>query len=72
MRRMCLGFAVGFAMFATAGMAQQGPYKVLKTAKVGGLGGFDYIYADGAGRRLYIPRGAVQRETPDTSPRDRL
>src|SRR5947209_1629664 len=33
-----------------------GPYKVLKSAKVGGEGGWDYIYADPAGRRLYIPR----------------
>ena len=33
-----------------------GPYKVLKTAKVGGDGGFDYVYADDAGRKLYIPR----------------
>jgi hypothetical protein len=32
------------------------PYKVLKTAKVGGEGGFDYIYADADGRKLYIPR----------------
>src|SRR5438067_4904404 len=64
MQRMYLGFAVTFTMFVTAGMAQQGPYKVLKTAKTGGLGGFDYIYADDAGRRLYIPRGAVQGETP--------
>jgi DNA-binding beta-propeller fold protein YncE len=32
---------------------------VLKTAKVGGVGGFDYVYADVAGRRLYIPRGGV-------------
>ncbi len=32
------------------------PYKVIKTAKVGGAGGFDYVYADVAGRRLYIPR----------------
>ncbi len=43
-----------------AGSAQQpstdGPYQVLKTAKVGGEGGWDYIYADVAGRRLYIPR----------------
>jgi DNA-binding beta-propeller fold protein YncE len=41
------------------GSAQQpagGPYKVLKTANVGGEGGWDYIYADAAGRRLYIPR----------------
>jgi DNA-binding beta-propeller fold protein YncE len=44
-------------MFTLIGSAQQGgPYKVLKTAKVGGEGGWDYIYADAAGRRLYIPR----------------
>src|SRR5258708_21148917 len=64
MRLNCLGFALGFVLFATAGMAQQGPYKVLKTAKVGGLGGFEYICAEDAGRRLYIPRGAVQGTTP--------
>jgi DNA-binding beta-propeller fold protein YncE len=50
--------AVVFA--AASGSAQQpssgGPYKVLKTARVGGEGGWDYIYADVAGRRLYIPR----------------
>src|SRR5450432_1584304 len=33
------------------------PYKVLKTEKVGGPGGWDYVYADADGRRLYIPRG---------------
>jgi len=52
--------AVGIAMLAHIGLAQQastaGPYKVLKSAKVGGAGGFDYVYADEAGRRLYIPR----------------
>src|SRR2546421_8779097 len=42
-------------VLASLAMAQ-GPYKVSKTAKVGGDGGFDYIYADTAGRRLYIPR----------------
>lgn len=36
-----------------------GPYKVLKTARVGGEGGWDYIYADVAGRRLYIPRRGI-------------
>ena len=36
-----------------------GPYKVLKTARVGGAGNFDYVYADVDGRRLYIPRTAV-------------
>ena len=44
---------------------QDGPYKVLKTARVGGEGGWDYIYADAAGRRLYIPRGAT-RAVPAT------
>src|ERR1700686_4870461 len=47
---------------ASLGLSQQaptaGPYKVLKTAKVGGEGGFDYIFADVEGRRLYIPRRA--------------
>jgi DNA-binding beta-propeller fold protein YncE len=33
-----------------------GPYKVLKTVKAGGDGGFDYVYADSTGRRLYVPR----------------
>ncbi len=63
MRRNSLRLAVLCAMLATAAVAQ-GPYQVLKTAKVGGLGGFDYIFADDAGRRLYIPRGAVQGPTP--------
>jgi DNA-binding beta-propeller fold protein YncE len=60
MQRSFLLFAVGIAMLTSIGLAQQaptaGPYKVLKTAKVGGEGGFDYIFADVAGRRLYIPR----------------
>jgi DNA-binding beta-propeller fold protein YncE len=47
-------------MLISIGWAQQGPtnqsYKLIKTAKVGGAGGFDYVYADVAGRRLYIPR----------------
>jgi DNA-binding beta-propeller fold protein YncE len=50
MTRICLIFATALSLFA------QGPYKVLKTVKVGGAGGFDYVYADSAGRRLYIPR----------------
>jgi DNA-binding beta-propeller fold protein YncE len=41
------------------------PYKVVNTAKVGGDGGFDYVFADADGRRLYIPRsgGATGRVT---------
>ncbi len=57
MRRFCLTSALTIATLAIIGQAQDtGPYKVLKTAKVGGAGGFDYVYADSAGRRLYIPR----------------
>jgi DNA-binding beta-propeller fold protein YncE len=60
MRGICLGFAVGFAVLASIGLAQQGstagPYKVVKTARVGGAGGFDYVYADVDGRRLYVAR----------------
>jgi DNA-binding beta-propeller fold protein YncE len=62
MRRFYLPvvLAVGIAVLASLGSAQEasttGPYKLLKTAKVGGDGGFDYVYADVAGRRLYVPR----------------
>jgi DNA-binding beta-propeller fold protein YncE len=57
MRQFCLVLAAVVILFAPTGWAQQdGPYKVLKTARVGGEGGWDYIFADAAGRRLYIPR----------------
>jgi hypothetical protein len=58
------------ATFAPIALSQQsGPYKVLKTARVGGEGGWDYIYADVAGRRLYIPRGATRAvEATETTP----
>jgi hypothetical protein len=62
MRRLPIVLAIAIALCVSAGQAQSpssGPYKVLKTAKVGGTGGFDYVYADVAGRRLYIPRGGV-------------
>ena len=73
MRRIGLIFVVVMVLFTSAVLAQQagtaGPYKVLKSARVGGEGGWDYIYADAAGRRLYIPRGGT-RGTPatDTAP----
>ncbi len=47
-------------MAASAGFASgapAGPYRVVQTAKVGGAGGFDYVFAEETGRRLYIPRG---------------
>jgi len=60
-KRLLVIFAMGMASLSTVGMAQpSGPYKVLKSAKVGGEGGWDYIYADSAGRRLYIPRRGTQ------------
>jgi DNA-binding beta-propeller fold protein YncE len=68
MRRQMFIVIAGAAIIASVGAAGQapgaGPYKVLKTQKVGGTGGFDYIYADVAARRLYIPRGATQGATP--------
>ena len=67
MRRLCLTVTAAIAILAPIVLAQStGPYKVLKTAKVGGEGGFDYIYADVAGRRLYIPRGGT-RAVPATA-----
>lgn len=64
MPKFCL-LGLALVAFAPLCLAQQtGPYKVLKTAKVGGEGGWDYIYADAAGRRLYIPRGAAAPEVP--------
>src|SRR5437764_218285 len=70
MRRLTLLLAVTIAVLAPIVLAQStGPYKVLKTAKVGGEGGTDYIYADPVGRRLYIPRGSTQaREATGTAP----
>jgi hypothetical protein len=50
MRRLTLASAIAIALLTTAGSAWQtaadGPYKVIKTVKVGGEGGSDYIYAD--------------------------
>lgn len=62
MRSNCLRLVLAavIAIYASNGLAQPAatarPYEVLKIAKVGGEGGFDYIFADVAGRRLYVPR----------------
>lgn len=66
MRRLCLlvTFALAFSAVLTfaqggpppAPATTPGPYKVLKIAKVGGDGGFDYVFADDAGRKLYVVR----------------
>jgi DNA-binding beta-propeller fold protein YncE len=71
--RQTLLAVTAFPILAAIAAAWQAPgpapYQVLKTARVGGEGGWDYIYADADGRRLYIPRGAT-REIPatDTKP----
>ncbi|HEY4029180.1 MAG TPA: hypothetical protein VGM25_02470 [Caulobacteraceae bacterium] len=66
MRRLVTIIALALGAAATAASAQPatGPYKVLQTVKAGGDGGFDYVYADAANRRLYVPRsGAGARIT---------
>lgn len=60
MRRISLTLILLLAVVAIGSAWQSGPYKVLKSARVGGEGGWDYIYADSVGRRLYIPRGATR------------
>lgn len=73
MRRHALLVIVASLLATVAGLAFQasadGPYRVLKTARVGGEGGTDYIFADVVGRRLYITRGATQLQpATDTRP----
>ena len=64
MRSSGTAVVLAVAVLGCATVAQQagsdGASKVLKSARVGGEGGFDYIYADVAGRRLYIPRGGTR------------
>ena len=59
MRKSFMILIVVLAALASITLAQApstGPYKVLKTVKVGGIGGFDYVNADSAARRLYVAR----------------
>ena len=52
-----LGLAAAIvAATALARPANSGPYKIVKTSKVGGAGGWDYVNADPDARRLYIAR----------------
>ena len=51
--------AIGIsASVSFAQPASSGPYRVLRTAKVGGTGGFDYVYADAAGGGSTSPAAA--------------
>jgi DNA-binding beta-propeller fold protein YncE len=60
MKTLLATCVLAIGLSAAAALAQPpastGPYKVLKTVKAGGDGGFDYVYADAANRRLYVPR----------------
>lgn len=55
--------AFALAFLSSVAVAQSvpiaGPYRVLKVAKVGGTGGFDYVYANSNNRRLYIARSGA-------------
>jgi DNA-binding beta-propeller fold protein YncE len=69
---------LAMATFSLAAWAQSAPgYKVVKTWKLGGNGGWDYITVDSEGRRLFIARsdrvmvvdedsGKLLAEIPDT------
>ncbi len=48
--------ALALTLAPAALPAQTGPYKILRTDKVGGEGGFDYVAADSVERRLYVAR----------------
>ncbi|HUB25653.1 MAG TPA: hypothetical protein VL992_09495 [Tepidisphaeraceae bacterium] len=54
-------FVIGLVLLSTSIASAQtpadGPYKVINSVKVGGDGGWDYVYADSADRKLFIPRG---------------
>jgi DNA-binding beta-propeller fold protein YncE len=59
MNRVIVSFFISALMIAGSdhyAKAQDGPYKVLSTKKVGGDGGFDYVTADSINRKLYVAR----------------
>ena len=55
--------ALALVLLSSAVAAQTAPpaghYHVLRVVKVGGAGGFDYVYADSNNRRLYIARSGT-------------
>jgi len=61
MKPLLTSLALAVTVAASSAAAQPpsaGPYKIIETVKVGGDGGFDYVYADAVNRKLYAPRGA--------------
>lgn len=59
--RAALALLSAASLWTSTASAQTstGPYQIQQTAKVGGAGGFDYVYADSEGRRLYVPRSGA-------------
>jgi glutamine cyclotransferase len=47
---------LGLSLLAAPAIAQ---YKVIATTKVGGAGGFDYIFADSGDRKLFVARSGA-------------
>jgi DNA-binding beta-propeller fold protein YncE len=73
MRRYSVVFLAALAMLASIAIAQTGPYSVIKKAKVGGGGNFDYVYADSDGRKLYVARrGAAGANAAPDAPKSRI
>ena len=57
--RIRLAFIALFVSLTGSARAQTSPqYHVVKSLKVGGEGGWDYLTADSEGRRLYVSRGS--------------
>jgi YVTN family beta-propeller protein len=59
-RKILLGavaLGVLFGVAKSQAADAPGPYKVQKTWKIGGDGGWDYLVVDSAAKRLYITRG---------------
>ena len=58
LRKLFLASLAAVALVAGAGASAQSPqFKVVKTLKVGGDGGWDYLTADPGTDRLYVSRG---------------
>ena len=55
-----------FLLVATVGLAAPPTYKVVSKIKIGGTGGWDYVYVDSANHRLYVSHN-TQTEVVDTA-----
>jgi len=55
-----------FLLVATVALAAPPTYKVVSKIKIGGTGGWDYVYVDSANHRLYVSHN-TQTEVVDTA-----